>query len=185
MRTVLTVRPGMRQVLAAKRLLAAVPRGWPKAASRAVNKTAGAARTRIVREIAAETKLTPKYLRKRIWIRRASYTRLEALVRIGGHEMPLIAFRARQTQKGVTYMVVRSRGRQLMAGAFIATMPMGHKGVFKRRGAKRLPIDEQYSQSLQDIYADAPGLARRIIAETSGMLEKNLWTQIHLILEAA
>jgi hypothetical protein len=32
--------------------------------------------------------------------------------------------------------------RTLIPGAFIATMPNGHKGVFKRLGKGRLPIKE-------------------------------------------
>ena len=44
----------------------------------------------------------------------------------------------RQTRTGVA-----SRGRRV-AGAFIARMPSGHRGVFKRHpGAGRLPIKEQ------------------------------------------
>ena len=46
--------------------------------------------------------------------------------------IPLIRFGARQINKGVSYKITKASGRQRIKGAFIATMPTGHEGVFKR-----------------------------------------------------
>lgn len=62
---------------------------------------------------------------------RATYTKQTATVRVRGRRIPLLSFSARQVRAGVS---VRIRERKTVRGAFIATMPSGHKGVFKRSG---------------------------------------------------
>lgn len=62
---------------------------------------------------------------------RATYARPTATVRVRGRRTPLIEFSARQTKSGVS---VRIRARKTVRGAFIATMPSGHRGVFQRTG---------------------------------------------------
>ncbi len=51
--------------------------------------------------------------------------------------LPLIAFGARQTTSGVSVEVTKGK-RATVAHAFLATMASGHKGVFMRRGPKRI-----------------------------------------------
>ena len=64
--------------------------------------------------------------------------------------IPLFDFGARQTKRGVSYNL---GGRKTLAGAFIATMPTGHEGVFMRKGANRLPIQERFGPSLGHVFA--------------------------------
>jgi hypothetical protein len=70
-------------------------------------------------------------IRATMQIIRATYTKPTAIVRVRGKRSPLIAFSARQTRTGVS---VRVRQRKTIRTAFIATMPSGHRGVFKRTG---------------------------------------------------
>lgn len=65
----------------------------------------------------------------------------EWAVDVRGEPVPLAAYPHRQTRKGVSVSVNRGK-RTLVAGAFVATMRNGHRGVFVRRGARRLPIRE-------------------------------------------
>jgi hypothetical protein len=74
--------------------------------------------------------------------------------------MPLFAFGARQTKRGVSVEVNRGK-RTIIPGTFIATMKSGHTGVFYRQGKARLPIDEAYSTRISEAFWDA----REAIAE--------------------
>ena len=70
-------------------------------------------------------------IRATMQIIRATQMRPTATVRVRGRRTPLIDFSARQTRVGVS---VRIRARKVVKGAFIATMPSGHRGVFRRTG---------------------------------------------------
>lgn len=62
-------------------------------------------------------------------------------VDVSGEPVPLVAYPHRQTKRGVSVEVNQGK-RTVVAGSFVATMKSGHKGVFKRVGAARLPIRE-------------------------------------------
>jgi hypothetical protein len=62
-------------------------------------------------------------------------------VDVGGEPVPLVAYPNRQTKKGVRVEVNRGKPT-LVKGSFKATMKSGHKGIFRRRGSARLPIEE-------------------------------------------
>ena len=186
------IKVDRRQIRQVQKLLAAVPRGWPKVASRAINRTATRARTRVVRAISSEVKIRQADVRKQIRVRRASYSRLEAHLVIWGRRIPLIRFGARQTRRGVTYQIGKAGGRKLIEHAFITTMPSGHHGVFIRgRGqgpggmVRRLPIFERLGPSVPGIYDGAANLARRMMGETQTDLHDELNTQVKVILEKA
>ncbi len=69
----------------------------------------------------------------------------------------------RQTKKGVTFGINKGK-RSLIRGAFIATLKSGHKGVFRRRGESRLPIDEAFTTRISDVFRDGgfiPGIHKR------------------------
>lgn len=55
---------------------------------------------------------------------------LSAKLNAMGRPLPLAVFQARQTKRGVTVNIAKRR--VLVKGAFFATMPTGHKGVFAR-----------------------------------------------------
>ena len=66
---------------------------------------------------------------------------MEWAVDVSGEPVPLGAYPHRQTKRGTSVEVNRGK-RTLLKGAFVATLRSGHEGVFRRRGASRLPIDE-------------------------------------------
>lgn len=120
------IRYDDRQLKELERTLAGIPRALPKVMSRALNRTATEARTKISRGLGSEMKgLRIKDIRDRIIIDKATYSNWRALVRIGKRRIPLLALKARQTRKGVTYF--KGRNRVLISSAFIATM-VGAKG---------------------------------------------------------
>ena len=186
------IKVDRRQIRQVQKLLAAVPRGWPKVASRAINRTATRARTRVVRAISGEIKIRQADVRKQITIKRASYSRLEAHLLILGDRIPLMKFGARQTRRGVTYQIGKSAGRKLIEHAFITTMPSGHRGVFLRGHGQgpsglvqRLPIFERLGPSVPGVYDGAANLARRHMADTQTDLHDELNTQVKVLLEGA
>lgn len=85
--------------------------------------------------------------------------------------LPLIAFGARQTTRGVSVEVTKGK-RMIIAHAFIATMQSGHRGVFMRQGNKQImrrgrykgkarqPIKERFTASVASALA---GVAPRVL----------------------
>ena len=103
-----------------------------KAVIRALNKTAKSVQIQASREIRdAGYNVKSATIKKAIKVRLANNNVLQAGVRALGRPIPLIDYGARQTKKGVSVNV--KDGRKLISGAFIATMPTGHKGVFLRK----------------------------------------------------
>jgi len=123
----------------------------PTATARALNKTAAQARTEAARQIKTRYQIPTRVISRAITLtQRANRAQLTAVVEASGHPLPLIAFRARQTRRGVSVEVTRG-ARKLIRSAFIATLRSGHKGVFARgvySGGRfiphpqRLPITE-------------------------------------------
>ena len=135
-----------------------------KAVVRAINKVADQVKVQASREIRdAGYNLKAAVIKKGISLIRASKGQIRAIVRASGRPVPLINYGARQTRAGVTVQV--KAGRKLLKGAFIATMPSGHTGVFERvgRGHKKvmhgshiqwrgLPIRELFGPSIPSAF---------------------------------
>ena len=103
-----------------------------RAAARALNRVASQVRTQAAREIKDRYRIGTRLMSKYITVaRRASGSSLYVEVKAEGRPLPLMAFQARQTRKGVTVEIVKGN-RVLMRRAFIARMKSGHEGVFAR-----------------------------------------------------
>lgn len=183
-------------------------RGIPGAMNRimppAINRTATTARVTTAQAIAGQIKWAVSTVKKGIKIIKARRGLWKARVSVTTKRIPLIHFGTRQTQKGVSYQISKSKGRKTIAGAFKQTMPTtgpkqkkGHKGVFMRKGkAKtstgldtkgrprkgRLPIRELYGPSLGIVFEDAASIAADITASTGDVLEKNIDSKVQFLL---
>jgi len=164
-----------------ERTLSGIPRALPRVMSRGLNRTATSARTQVARQLSQLTGLGVSAVRKRIKMSKASYSNWRSTIPISSKRMPLIEFKAKQTRKGVTYK--REGSRILIRHAFLATMPSGHRGVFKRKTSARLPIAELRGPSLGQVFSDAQDEANRIYRESLERLEKNIMDQVNLILQ--
>lgn len=130
--------------------------------SRAANKTATWTRTRVVRGVSSEVAAKQKDVREKIVINRASYADTTATVKVTGKRMPLIDFNATQTKAGVRYRLSKKGGRQLIRGAFIATMKSGHRGVYAREYAQRVGVSQVGEEGTQRFQREQRlGLAAR------------------------
>jgi hypothetical protein len=93
-------------------------------------------------------------------------------VGVSGEVVPVSAFPFRQVRRGVSVAINRGK-RQIIPGAFVATMRSGHVGVFSRRAdpmaafkstkrrsklparVRRLPIDEAFTTRISDVFGDS------------------------------
>jgi len=147
-----------------------------RAGSRALNKTATTGRKISVKEVRNEINIKAGAARKQIGIRRARPLNLKSVLLVKYKPIPLAAYAGvRQTKKGVSVQMMKSKPRKLFKGAFIATMPSGHKGVFLRKGKGRLPIQELYGPNVQSVFVEKTML---IEDQSLPVLEKNLKHEI-------
>jgi hypothetical protein len=134
-----------------------------KAKVRALNKVAAQAKVAASKEIrAAGYGIKAAAIKQKITISHASIGQPTVTLRVYKKSIPLIHFSARQTQSGVSVNV--KNGRKIIYGAFIATMPTGHKGVFVRVGDKHkknskgirsgLPIKELFGPSIGSAFSN-------------------------------
>lgn len=110
-----------------------------KAAVRALNKTARWLRTQVTRDTARSLDVKVGAVRPGLVLLRARNSRPEAgvaLAKTAGVIKAAALGTPRQTARGVRV------GRRHWDHAFLADMPNGHQGVFRRRGKARLPIQE-------------------------------------------
>jgi hypothetical protein len=99
-----------------------------------------------------------------------------AEVRISAKEVRLVDYLGeRQTKLGVTVQIHRGGARKLIKHVFLARMPTGHKGIFRRIGGRRgtlrgsiksrktyrpeLPIRELRAKTVRQVFTE-PKIAR-------------------------
>lgn len=141
-----------------------------KAPLRALRKAGGTAlrdmRAEASKRVRQRKRIRAQIVRKALSLSRpkgSDIAQLEWGLRVSGKAVPLVAYPHRQTRRGMSVAVNRGK-RTLIPGAFLASMPSGHRGVFVRRGMKRLPIDQQFGSRVTDALlhvGEVEGVQRR------------------------
>jgi len=132
---------------------------------RALNKTATQSRNLASKNIRQVLNLKASRIKRILKITRASKNKMVSSVRAGYQPIPLIYYNGvRQVKKGVSVTMRKDKSRKVFKGAFMATMPSGHKGVFRRKSKARLPIKELKGPNPQKVFAENIG----IITQQSG-----------------
>lgn len=119
--------------------LAGTEKNVRRAAIRALNKTARWSRFHIATEVANELEIKIGLIREGLRIVPAKASRPEFVVGLNPKSGVITSSklgRPVQNRNGVRI------GKRQFDHRFIATMPTGHRGVFKRKGEERLPIYE-------------------------------------------
>jgi hypothetical protein len=129
-----------RGLAAVEAALVARPAQATRALVRAINKTLSWATSQGQRAIAAKHNIPLKALRarRRTAVARATSKHLSGRAWFGTAPIKAAYLGTpRQTKAGARV------GRLAFAGAFVAPMPSGHVGIFRRLGTSRLPIVEE------------------------------------------
>jgi hypothetical protein len=123
-------------------LTALVPPKLDRAVALSLVDTAKSATAKAASAIARHTGLRAGTVKAKIFYDPVRVGQYETYLRSSRKLIPLIDYRGRQTARGAR--AAKPYGKaQVFANAFIATMPSGHRGIFRRRtGAGRLPIRE-------------------------------------------
>ena len=116
----------------------AAPKKTSIALLRALKRGTKSARTHAARVVSKDIGLKVGDVRKRIRLKEPNGQTLTGELRADLKRIPLIKFKGGR----------KRRPRH----AFVATMPTGHEGIFKRRGRSRLPIRELFGPSVGRVF---------------------------------
>ncbi len=161
---------------AALRTLKEFPTRTERAVVRSLNRARTTGRATMARLVAQDMGLKVGVVKEAIKDRPATPTSLEVRLAASLKRIPLIDFGAkgpmpsRGRGRGVTYRI-GTGGRGRVETAFLAQMASGHRGVFKRAGRARLPIQELFGPSLGHVFAKHRAAG---IAAMRESFEKNL-----------
>jgi len=122
----------------------------PKAVIRALNRSIVSSRAVMARAVATDLGVKVSVAKDAMWTANATASNPTARLSAQGARLPLMAFGARQTKRGVSAKVEGQR--KVYPGTFLATMRSGHQGAFGRRGQTRLPIDERFVVSIPHVF---------------------------------
>jgi hypothetical protein len=153
-----TIRFEKKDLEDVKKLLADVKNGFPKAFSRALNKSATGTRTDMVNLARREYNYRAAYVRDRTSVNKATYSRLTASVESVGpgvHLTDMLGTRALK-KKGVSVNVKKSTGKEVLSHAFIAHgRNSGKEIVFERALENGTPVGRY---DIVALYAPHPEL---------------------------
>jgi len=139
-----------------QRLLAGLGRASDRIITRALNRTANSVKSAGTKAIAKDLGIAQKPVRQALRVYRANFRKMQASIDGEGERLPLLAFAARQTARGVTYKA-RGGKRALVPSAFIQTMPSGHRGAFARTGYKKRMTKGNYKGQLRETITELQG----------------------------
>lgn len=132
-----------------------------KATAGGINDTTKQIRTQASQEIRTTLNVRKKDLDRYMVRRFASRDSLTGVLKIRDVELPLKAFRPRQTKKGVNVRIRKGASMQHYKSAFGPKIKRLGGHVYKRRGSRRLPIDKLPGVQLVD-EIKAGGTIRKI-----------------------
>ncbi|KEP69620.1 hypothetical protein DL1_03240 [Thioclava dalianensis] len=133
---------GLRQF---ENMLGALGAEAPKAVNRAINRTGDMAKTQVVKELARQTGLPQKLIRRSVKVTRSSWTHLEYQLHSAGGDVSLKYFKKRETDEGVRAYLGDQRGWDWFAESFFRAgrwprprqqISWSHGHVFVRVGGR-------------------------------------------------
>lgn len=153
-----------------KRMLKNLKGGANKVLVRSLNRTLTSVNSTAAKSISKDLRVTQKVVKKGLKVYKANYRFKRASVNASGYRIPIIDLGAKKLKKGTITYKGRFGGRvKAPTGSFLATMSSGHRGVFKRSGKTRLPIDELHGASIPYV------LVRRHIALAMDKTAETAW----------
>jgi hypothetical protein len=175
--------------------LKGVAGGLGKAQSAAINRTMTHVRAVASREIKKHINLPIAVIKEAIDLRKKALPAYPVgTVQFRHKPVPLIDYDARdEFPRGVSAMQRTDQGRQKFSHYFFATMPNGHRGVFRRMDDARsrkikgrwtaLPIREVFGATVVGTFERAPGVWRDVLKDSGEFLAKQLASQVNRLLK--
>ena len=167
----LSISTAELNALRAQRITPAISRAVRKASGNSVREM----RTEASRIIRSRKALKLKHVRKALVPRKARGRGLDQSwgLDVSGKRTRLSDYPHRQVKAGVR-VEVNKGSKALVRSAFVATMRgSGHKGIFVRRGARRLPIKELMSSRPVDVLRES-GESERVAVRGARSFFSNL-----------
>ena len=124
----------------------------PKVIARTLNRVAASVKAASAKYIAPKMSCTQKDVKRRMAEDKAFANKLWASIIPSGRPLKLIAFKARQTAKGV---VAKAWGKsKLYKGSFIAPLKHGSstKAVYARKGRHSLPVKQLWGAGVVQLF---------------------------------
>jgi hypothetical protein len=138
------------------------PPALDQAVALALVDTAKSAVSKAASAIAQHTGLRVATVKSGISYDKVNVGDYQTFIRSSRRLIPLIDYRGRQTGAGTR--AAKPWGKsQVFRSTFIATMPGGHRGIFRRVGKPRLPIKEMMGPGIYHTFAQ-PDVQAKVIA---------------------
>lgn len=152
-----------------------LPSAVKRAERGAITRTIRAGRVRISKIVREDIALKSKTVKDALTIKQPKRSETDPVGEITVEPKPIALkeFSARTTRKGVTAKIKKSKGRQVIKGAFIVGSMGGH--VFQRVGKSRGPIEKMWGPSVRGNVEAKRDEIDKFLKET---FEKNLKDRI-------
>lgn len=165
-------------------LFAKTPKEARIVISRAINRSADAARARASQEVQKTYSIKAADIKSKIKIRKSTSNNLSAQVLTSGPVTPLFKFDVTPSQPN--NMVVRARvkkrgGRKVIQNGFVARMSSSHTNVFTRVGKSRLPIKGRFGPSIAQMMGE-DSVVKSIESRAQDILDKRLEHEMERLL---
>ena len=166
-----------------QKVLGSNQRKLPREINSAINKTLTKVQGFVAKEVTQEVAVSQKVVKKSLASKRSIASSLQGTVTLKQtRRISLRDFGARQTNKGVSYKISRTKGRKTVLGAFQGPKPGVMKAswrgnVFKRVGKKRLPIVKLSGPSPWGVYVingDDPVVRKKARQELRKQIDRRL-----------
>lgn len=176
----ITVTIDPRQIAAMKAAIENTGRRLRKELAIACNQTANKGKSLIAKQISKELAIPQKTIKLAITTgRKANEVNIKTSVDVKKDgRINLGYFGGRQTKKGVSYKVSKSKGRSVIQGAFVIKKYDGK--VYKRNGKARFPLQGMYGPSPWGVFV----VGKKIEPSTQEIeaeLKKNIDRRIRFI----
>ncbi len=107
--------------------------GVERATYRALNKTGGKANTVLKRDISNSYNLAQKTFKGDLSVIKAGPKKLQFRITGSGRQIAIIKVKGAKRQTPLGVRINTGTGSQVLRGHFLATMPSGHTGVYRRK----------------------------------------------------
>jgi hypothetical protein len=189
-----TIEPDPAHVELVARLFRDFPRQAPRACMRAVNDAARYGNKIVRQALKRHVAMKIRDIGRHIRLERATLQHLAATMTISNRRIPVYQLSGRPRdpaaapvpRRGASWKTYAEFGGRMYAQpprrAFTARMPSGHVGIFRRIGARSLPIHELKGPSLARVARRSAPLRRELRVDVLPKFLQRLQSQLDLLL---